>query len=303
MVMLKDSGVVFDEVKHTYHLDGKQLSGITGMLERQLFPSEYNNVSQEVLDAKAEFGHAIHGDIELFDSGIDMQNEYTEQYRAIKNVYGLTTIANEYLVTDSENFASAIDIVVEKDDDGIWLVDTKTVYTLNHEKVAWQLSIYKYMFELQNPGLEVKGIACLWFKVRKGELKDTEFIDLTQMLRSVDEVRKLLESEVTGTQYVDASKTEMVVPVNVQNEICRLELTIKELTEKQKQLREGLLKTMQEKGIKSFKSDKLLLTRKLATTTTRFDSKAFAKDYPELYEQYKKETQVSESITIKVYED
>ncbi len=36
-IELKNSGVIFNEEAHTYHLNGKELSGITGMLSRQLF--------------------------------------------------------------------------------------------------------------------------------------------------------------------------------------------------------------------------------------------------------------------------
>ena len=40
-VKLKDSGVLFDEENHTYLLGDKYLSGITGMLQRQFFPNEF----------------------------------------------------------------------------------------------------------------------------------------------------------------------------------------------------------------------------------------------------------------------
>lgn len=301
-IVLNPSNIIFNEKEHTYHLDGKQLSGITGMLERQLFPNEYDGIPQDKMEAKAEFGHTIHGDIELFDNGVDVQTEYTRSYANLKKEQNISTIDNEYIVTDGEHFASPIDIVVTKDGDDIWLVDTKTVYNLNHEKVAWQLSIYKYLFEKQNPHLKVKGIACLWFKIRKEQLEETQFIDLTQLLRSEEEVQKLFDCEVNGIQYVDTSKTALTIPVDVQEQICIIEEQVKELKAKQDELRAGLLKTMQAKGIKSFKSDRLLLTRKLGGVSRRFDSKAFEVEHPDLYKQYIKEIKTSDSIIVKVYE-
>jgi hypothetical protein len=40
-IELKDSGIIFNEEEHTYLLGDKYLSGITGMLQRQFFPTEF----------------------------------------------------------------------------------------------------------------------------------------------------------------------------------------------------------------------------------------------------------------------
>ena len=75
MIQLTNSRVVFDKEHHTYHLDGHQLQGITGMLHRRLFPSEYANIPQEVLDNAARRGSAIHDACEAYDNG---EQVYTE---------------------------------------------------------------------------------------------------------------------------------------------------------------------------------------------------------------------------------
>lgn len=302
MITLNPCKVAFNELEHTYSLEGKSLSGITSVLEHQLFPNEFDGVSQEVLDAKAEFGHRIHGEIELHDSGIDIDSEYVNAYESLKDKYGMAAVANEYLVSDLENFASSIDIVMEKDNGEVWLVDTKTVYTLNREKVAWQLSIYKSFFERQNPHLKVSGIACLWFKIRKGVLEDTLLIDLTYLLKSDELVRELLKCEVEGRQYVNTSETGLVVPVDMVDSICRLEILAKRVAEERDSLRDELLTLMQSNNCKSFKNDKIILTRKLASTKKSFDSAKFKADHPDLYEQYLKESTTKESIVIKVYD-
>lgn len=53
-IELKNSGVFFNEEAHEYWLGDKQLSGITGMLQRQLFPDEFNGISEATLNAAAE---------------------------------------------------------------------------------------------------------------------------------------------------------------------------------------------------------------------------------------------------------
>ena len=66
-IELKNSEVIFLEEPHEYWLGDKQLSGITGMIQRQLFPDEYDNVDEAVLNAAATYGTNVHASIEDFD--------------------------------------------------------------------------------------------------------------------------------------------------------------------------------------------------------------------------------------------
>ena len=50
-IELKDSGVVFNKEEHTYRIGDTFLSGITGMLQRQLFPNEFDGIPSAVLNA------------------------------------------------------------------------------------------------------------------------------------------------------------------------------------------------------------------------------------------------------------
>ena len=54
----------------------------------------------------------------------------------------LTCLATEYIVSDNENFASAIDLVMQNKKKEICLVDLKRTSELHFEEVALQLSIY-----------------------------------------------------------------------------------------------------------------------------------------------------------------
>ena len=56
MITLNKSQVVFSELDHTYTLDGKSLSGVTSILNRQLFADKYSGISDEVLNKAAEYG-------------------------------------------------------------------------------------------------------------------------------------------------------------------------------------------------------------------------------------------------------
>ena len=56
IIRLNDSGVVFNKENHTYHLEGTELSGITSVIQRQLFPNEYDDVPEEMIQAAALYG-------------------------------------------------------------------------------------------------------------------------------------------------------------------------------------------------------------------------------------------------------
>lgn len=295
MITLNKSQVVFRELDHTYTLDGKSLSGVTSILNRQLFADKYSGISDEVLNKAAEYGKGIHESIELYDSlGIGEDEDAVKAYIKLCQKEGLTRLDNEYLISDNDYVASSIDVVF----DDCSLADIKTTSHLDEEYVSWQLSIYAYLFELQNPDLQANRLLAIWIpKARYGKPKVVEV-----PRKPVSEVVRLIEADKAGQQYVPsiASTTEITIANDVVQEVIRIERELKELKDKQTELREGLLKQMQDHNIKSFKTDGLSLTRKLATTKTSLDSKMLQEKYPEIYNECLKTSEVKESLLIKI---
>lgn len=295
MITLNKSQVVFRELDHTYTLDGKSLSGVTSILNRQLFADKYSGISDEVLNKAAEYGKGVHESIELYDSlGIGEDEDAVKAYIKLCQKEGLTRLDNEYLISDNDYVASSIDVVF----DDCSLADIKTTSHLDEEYVSWQLSIYAYLFELQNPDLQANRLLAIWIpKARYGKPKVVEV-----PRKPVSEVVRLIEADKAGQQYVPsiASTTEITIANDVVQEVIRIERELKELKDKQTELREGLLKQMQDHNIKSFKTDGLSLTRKLATTKTSLDSKMLQEKYPEIYNECLKTSEVKESLLIKI---
>lgn len=295
MITLNKSQVVFSELDHTYTLDGKSLSGVTSILNRQLFADKYSGISDEVLNKAAEYGKGIHESIELYDSlGIGEDEDAVKAYIKLCQKEGLTRLDNEYLISDNDYVASSIDVVF----DDCSLADIKTTSHLDEEYVSWQLSIYAYLFEKQNPDLQANRLLAIWIpKARYGKPKVVEV-----SRKPVSEVIRLIEADKAGQQYVPsvASSTEITIANDVVQEVIRIERELKELKDKQTELREGLLKQMQDHNIKSFKTDGLSLTRKLATTKTSLDSKLLQEKYPEIYNECLKTSEVKESLLIKI---
>jgi hypothetical protein len=295
MITLNQSPVIFNELDHTYTLDDKSLNGVTSILNRQLFADKYSGISDEVLNKAAEYGKGIHESIELYDSlGIGEDEDAVKAYIKLCQKEGLTRLDNEYLISDNDYVASSIDVVF----DDCSLADIKTTSHLDEEYVSWQLSIYAYLFEKQNPDLQANRLLAMWIpKARYGKPKVVEV-----SRKPVSEVIRLIEADKAGQQYVPsvAASTEITIANDVVQEVIRIERELKELKDKQTELREGLLKQMQDHNIKSFKTDGLSLTRKLATTKTSLDSKMLQEKYPEIYNECLKTSEVKESLLIKI---
>lgn len=298
MIQLQDSGVSFDAEAHRYFLNGNELQGITGLLHKHIFPDQYKDIPQFVLDRAAERGTMIHESIELLDAGFAPAESTPEldNYKRIKAENGLSTVANEYLVTDKEHFASGIDLVLSDKEDNIILADIKTTSVLNKEYVRWQLSIYAYLFELQNPELKTSKLYALWLRGDKSEFTEVERID-------TEIVKDLLQCEVEGREFVNPlAKADPKVPAEIKNAevaIYALITHIKELTEKKKLLSEGLLKLMQDNDVKSYKGEYITLSRKAASTREDIDKKKLKEEYPEVYAACVKITNISETLQIR----
>lgn len=290
--------VIFDPEAHTYRTPhGVPLQGITGMLHRQLFPDEYRDVPQHILDRAAERGHAVHQICELADDlGITPEEPDGQAYIRLKADMGLTYRASEYLVSDLTHFASAIDKVYEEGDDAFTLADIKTTYRLNEEYVRWQLSIYAYLFELQNPGARVARLLALWIRDGHASAFPMERIP-------PDIVTALLEAEIEGRQFANPLSVPSTLPEEyrqMEQGIVEIERQAKYWADRKKELMEGIMREMVLSGAYSWEGERIRLTRKKDGIRRSFDQKRLEKEHPDIYAAYVTESPVAGSVTLKV---
>lgn len=301
-ITLNDSGVVFKQDEHRYFLGDKELQGVTSTLIRRAFPDTYSNIPQQVLDRAAERGSTVHGLIELFNSifggndNLFPAESWTPELRSyvgIVKTNNLRHIASEYVVTDKEHYASAIDGVYLNDQDGIVLVDYKTTSQLYYENVALQLSIYAKFFELVNPKLKVASIACIWLRGDK-----SKFVELSRI--DDEAVDKLIAADLNNDgSYVYTPD----IPndfYSLQLEYARLARHIDDLTEKQLSVKTKILEIMEEHKAKSYKTALGSFTYVPASSVKRFDSKLFKEQHQDLYDEYTKESASAPQLRIKL---
>ena len=313
------SSVQFDELAHTYTLpDGTQLSGITGIIHKYIFPDMYKGIPQRTLDSAAERGHQIHTQVQMTVDGFTPANMDLSVADFFNKMIGTLFIASEYLVSDNHHFASAIDIV----DSDLNLYDIKTTSTLNVEYLKWQLSIYAYLFELQNPTLKAKGLYGVHLRNGKAKVisigridkaiiadflcaaadnqpwsNPFEKLDTTLLKSQSAELAELAEVEKAMLKSQSAELAELA---EVEKAIAEIETKAKEYEKRRDELKAGLLALMLKNSVKNFETDRLKLSVRAESTRQTFDSKALKEDYPALYEKYLKETIVKPSLTIKI---
>ena len=295
------SSVLFDKDTHTYTTpEGVCLQGITGIIERQLFPDKYLGVPEFVMKRAAERGSFVHEVCELVDDlDIDHESEEARNYQKIKESYGLQYEASEYLVSDNEHFASCIDKVYRESDSEFSLGDIKTTYKLDKEYVRWQLSIYAYLFERQNPGCKVVRLFAIWLRGSISELLEVERIPDGIIL-------ELLSAEIEGRKFINpyavpSVKTDMPLKYReMEDSIIEITEQAKYWAERKKELTDGVMKEMVKAGAYSWKGESVSFIRKKDSIRRTFDREAFERDYPGVYGKYLVDTPVCGSITLKV---
>jgi hypothetical protein len=185
MKLVLAKGVEFDEDKHEYWYEGRQLSGVTGIIAKKLglkMPQEF--VEEHQLE-----GIHVHravqkwietGDPESVHSGVRWLID-TWDDRSMPETDESLMLCSEVLVTDFKHHASAVDVINVLINDSLILYDIKKG-VFKRDYVTWQLSIYKYFIE-KYAKRKVTGCVCVC-------MKDREYYDIFP--KPYEQVEKLL---------------------------------------------------------------------------------------------------------------
>lgn len=299
-ISLNVPNVTFIEETHQYFIGKKELKGVTGTLIKKAFPDTYKNIPESVLMKAAERGGLIHNTFEtfcsIFNADIKQYPNPTEELQAFHSMlvaYDLHYVASEYLVTDGENFASAIDGIFADNEGNIYLVDYKTTATLHYDNVSLQLSIYAKWFEEQNPDLKVKEIVCMWFKNGQSKFQPLPRVADYQ----IDDLIAAYLADDAEYQY----KVEVPEQFSaLEQEFRLITARVDALKIKQDDVKEQIMKMMEANKQKSIKTNIGSYSYVESTTKRTLDKKLFKEKYPNAYEKLTKVSISKPSIRIKL---
>ena len=275
---MKYSDVIFNESEHTYTTpDGKSLSGITGMIDRQIFGGKYSNLPDYILREKAEYGSKVHEEIDLFYT-IGQEPTTPEAKKAISILPECA--ATEYLVSNG-NFATKIDFVSDVYD----LYDFKTSTVLDKERLSWQLSCCAVLFELQNefPCGKLYGVHLI------GD--NCEVVEVERKPNNL--ILGLFAAELSGERYFIPETDESGLNRLISLESMIIEIKQQaEFYESQKQeLLQFFEKKMMDAGMKKIETDSLIITKVEPTVSKTIDTARLKKELPEVAEKYAKDSE------------
>lgn len=135
----------FDET-HTYLYDGIMLPSVSQILGTK-FRNEYASVPPAVLNNAAQRGTAVHKAIENYNnSGYDDGSEAVRNFKFLQKQYGFEVLDSELPIVlfkdDIPIACGRLDMTMLMDGQ-TGIADIKTVSTLNKEKIAYQLNLYR----------------------------------------------------------------------------------------------------------------------------------------------------------------
>lgn len=299
MKLMQNTRVRFEKEPHSYYLDGsKKLKGVTTLMREHNLSADYSSVSEEVLSKAAEKGSKVHQDIEDYCNG-NLGVVMTPELKAFIKMQ-VRWIANEYLVSDNEMIASCIDIVAFGEGDTVDLIDIKTTSTLHIEPLRWQLSIYKYLFGLQNPNIKVGKLYALHIKGSKAKMVEIQEIPQGEVLSLLEAERNWDIYQPKTEELSISQKNALSELQGITDSIALIKLSLKEAEEKKKEVERYILEQMELEGRKTLENGPVKVTYVAESIRESVDKAKLEADMPELYEKYKKVTIVAPSLRVTV---
>lgn len=91
-----------------------------------------------------------------------------------------------------------------------------------------------------------------------------------------------------------------ILDTEVSKKVAEFEKAIKEIKEKEEELKQNILSEMENKNILKLETDDLMITYIAPAERETFDSKKFREENSDLYDEYVKFSPVKSSIRVKV---
>lgn len=163
--------VIFDEERHHYYYNGKELHGVTGAICKLMGKSFPDT---EIVKLATMYGTDVHKEIEnYYNNGGKVSSNDTLSTEAAKwvvselsKVSDVNHIECEVMVSDFEATASQVDVVMHLKDGTVHLYDIKTTSHFDRAYCSLQLSVYKRLYEACY-GEKVSGLFVLGTKAKR----------------------------------------------------------------------------------------------------------------------------------------
>lgn len=288
-----NSKLLFDEINHSYELDGKQLISCTQLLAKHNLSQSYVGADSEVLNNARIIGNMIHDEIEQYcHKGIEGNTVEFENFKNWLKQSGYVVVDSEYSV-NNDIVAGRVDLLLKDTDGNYVIADIKTTSKVYIESVSWQLSIYRALDLDKN--LIKKAIAI--------HLKDNDIEIVPIALKTDDDIEKLFDAERKGEIFkyeLDNIDGVIAQVGELENYITGLDALIKKAKAQEDELKLAIINEMDARNIKSIDTETMKITRVYDSERVSYDTKAIIKDYNVDASKYEKKAFVKGGVKITI---
>lgn len=175
---------------HTYLYEGIMLPSVTQILAYKY--NDYANVPEYILQRAGERGTAVHKSIEVFNkTGVDDGTQQVHDFRFLQKQYGFEVLDSELPLVIFDNdipvACGRLDMTFEMDG-SVGIADIKTNATLNKDKIAYQLNLYRIGLK-QSYNVDAKLLKIIHLRDGKRKFIDIPVIEemTMELLRQFEE--------------------------------------------------------------------------------------------------------------------
>ena len=291
----------FNKDTHEYSLDGKKLISVTQLMQKYGLAPNYDGVSPEILKRKAERGTLIHQEIEEYikkrEIGI---SDEVEEFVYYVNNNNVNVVESEYQVWN-DVVAGTIDLILQSNNSKV-IADIKTTYSIHKESISWQLSIYLYLYlNLIDKMDEYNDYVGQVYHFNK----DGKLSVINIPIKNVVDVERLIDCERKGESFdlVNHIGLDLEKIIEVEKIIKYYDEKKKEFEKEENELKNALIKAMEENGITSYENESIKLTYVSSVIRETIDTNRLKEERPELVKDYIKLSEVKPSVRIKIKEN
>ena len=100
--------------------------------------------------------------------------------------------------------------------------------------------------------------------------------------------------------FIENQKNIAEIEIKISNAIASFKAELEQRQNKEIEIKEAIKKEMLKNGVKKFENDVILLNYIAPTTRKTLDTAKLKEEKPDIYEEYSKVGEVSDSIRIKI---
>jgi len=101
-------------------------------------------------------------------------------------------------------------------------------------------------------------------------------------------------------ELIKVEEGNAILNISTSKQLYEFEKAMKELKEQEDEIKEAILKEMEDKNIKKIESENLLISYIAPSDRETFDSKTFRAEHSDMYDEYVKFSPVKSSVRIKL---